>query len=264
MARLRYLTTDIELPPGRPSSTVVQEILRLVLVKHRWFVPERYGGTPSFDEQLDPDRIDHGALLATYEEHRSLCIAARTDSDFICISPARIDSPPYLYNGRIVWESSARRASKPAWRAAHAEQVAEVMRLVSSPLAVAALGEDRERKTRLLVPSDDGLGSIETFTVLNYSEGLPGLFWRNFFGPPFVRMFGERLASLPEDCRRPLAEGLVLVQPYEVPTEAGTEHGDARERELIEHLGPECFYDHAHQTPPTRRPVLDSLSAVIH
>jgi hypothetical protein len=67
----------------------------------------------------------------------------------------------------------------------------------------------------------------------------------DFFGPPFVRMFGERLASLPEDCREPLGDGLVL-------------------RELITHLGPECFYDHEHHTPPTRRPVLDPLSEALH
>ncbi len=57
---------------------------------------------------------------------------------------------------------------------------------------------------------------------------------------------------------------LVLVQPYELPTEAGTERGKARERALIEHLGPECFYDHEHHTPPTRLPVLDHLSKVLH
>ncbi|WP_257453316.1 hypothetical protein [Archangium lipolyticum] len=98
----------------------------------------------------------------------------------------------------------------------------------------------------------------------DYSEGLPGLFWRNFFGPPFVRMFGERLASLPEDCRERLGDGLVLVQPYTLPSDAGTEEGNARERALIEHLGPECFYDHEHHTPPTRRPVLDHLSESLH
>ena len=138
------------------------------------------------------------------------------------------------------------------------------MRLVNSPLAQASLGEDIERKTRRLVPAEDGHGSIGTFTVRNYSAGLSGLFWRSFFGPPFVRMFGERLASLPEHCRKPLGEELVLVQPYELPSDSGTEQGDARERELIEQLGSGCFYDHVHHTPPTRLPALESLSKVIH
>ncbi|HSP80099.1 MAG TPA: hypothetical protein VLQ93_16330 [Myxococcaceae bacterium] len=48
-------------------------------------------------------------------------------------------------------------------------------------------------------------------------------FWRNFYGAPFVRMFGERLEALPPECRRAFGEDLVLVQPYELPTEAGSE-----------------------------------------
>ncbi|MFY0571501.1 hypothetical protein ACN28E_47785 [Archangium lansingense] len=227
-------------------------------------MPRRYEHVPSFEEQLDPGHIDYGALIATYEEHQSLCIAARTDSDFICIFPARDDSRPYCYNGRITWDASAKWASKPGWRAAHVEQVAEIMRLVSSPLAEASLGEDVERKTRRMIPNEDGHGSTETFTLRNYSAGLSGLFWRNFFGPPFVRMFGGRLASVPEDCRKPLGEELVLVQPYELPTEAGTEQGNVRERALIEQLGPECFYDHEHHTLPSRLPALDHLSKVLH
>jgi hypothetical protein len=47
-------------------------------------------------------------------------------------------------------------------------------------------------------------------------------------------MFGERLDALPTGCRQSLGEGIVLVQPYELPTEAGTETGMARERELTE------------------------------
>jgi hypothetical protein len=142
--------------------------------------------------------------------------------------------------------------------------VADIMRLVNAPLAEASLGEDFERKTRRMIPAEDGHGSIETFTLRNYSAGLSGLFWRNFYGPPFIRLFGERLASLSEECRKPLGEELVLVQPYELPTEAGTAQGDARERALIEQLGPECFYDHAHDTPPSRLPALDQLAKLLH
>ncbi|MFY0522688.1 hypothetical protein ACN28I_05610 [Archangium gephyra] len=136
------------------------------------------------------------------------------------------------------------------------------MRLVQSPLAWCALKNDIKRKTQRLVP--EGIGSRLTFNLRDYSEGLPGLVWRNFYGPPFVRMFGERLDALPAECRQKLGEELVLVQPYELPTEAGTGSGMARERELISLLGPECFYDHEHHTLPTRRPVLDSLGQPLH
>ncbi|WP_309888455.1 hypothetical protein [Archangium sp.] len=145
------------------------------------------------------------------------------------------------------------------------------MRLVQSPLAMAGLETDLHGKQRRLVhkstPLEGGkefTWSQEEFTVRDYSEGLPGLVWRNFYGPPFVRMFGERLASLPPECREPLGEDLVLVQPYTLPREAGTEAGLAREREFIALLGPECFYDHERLALPTRRPVLDALGQSLH
>ncbi|HEX8440422.1 hypothetical protein, partial [Archangium sp.] len=195
-----------------------------------------------------------------YEERKNLCIAAKTDRDFIWFSPSRTDEFPYV--GEISWTTSARSASKTSWRTAHMQQVAELMRLVRSPLAQTALAQDFERKTRRLVPQE--IGQKRVVTVRDYSQGLAGLFWRNFYGPPFVRMFGERLDALPPECRQTLGEEFVLVQPYELPTQAGTEAGTARERELISLLGPECFYDPAHHTLPTRRPVLDALGQPLH
>jgi len=257
---VKYLTTEISLPPGPPSSRVIREFLRLIFATYRWFTPMRYGWFASWDQKVDPERIDYDALVALYEEHHSLCVAARTDKDFICIFPAGADSPPYT--GRIIWEASAKLASRPSWRDAHLEQVTQVMRLFPSPLAIATLDDEHDRKTTRLVPNENGIGSRQVFTVRNYNEGLAGLFWRNFFGPPFVRMFGERLATLPEDCRKSLGDDLVLVQPYALPTEAGTGQGTARERALIEHLDPACFYDHERHTPPTRRPVLPALPGV--
>jgi hypothetical protein len=100
------------------------------------------------------------------------------------------------------------------------------------------------------------LGSIETFTVRDPSEGLAGLYWRNFFGPPFVRMLGDRLQSLPPGTRRELGGDIVLVQPYERPTQAMTREGDAAEQRLITVLGPECFYDTEQHRKPTRVPEL--------
>jgi hypothetical protein len=130
------------------------------------------------------------------------------------------------------------------------------MRLLGSPLAQAGVFDDLWRKQNRSVPASDGFGQEEVFTVRDYSEGLVGLGWRNFFGPPFVRLFGERLATLPPDARQDLGDGLVLVQPYALPTQAGTPEGEARERQLIAHLGPECFYDHERHTVPTRCPSL--------
>jgi hypothetical protein len=207
---MRHVSTYISLPPGVPSGAVIREFLHLVFSKYRWFAPARYG-MAFLDGKLSPERIDFDALLDFYEKRQTLCVAAKTDRDFLWLFPAKSDSPPYV--GTILWATSEKSTSKPSWRASHLEQVTEVMRLVRSPLAVAALDDDRERKTRRWVP--EGIGLTKVFTVRDYGEGLAGLYWRNFFGPPFLRLFGERLDSLPAECRQSLGEDLVLVQPYE-------------------------------------------------
>jgi hypothetical protein len=212
------------------------------------------------DEAIDPAHLDLNPLVAYFEERGWLCVGAKTDRDFIWFSPSRSAEFPHV--GEISWTTSVRSASKASWRTALVPQVAELMRLVQSPLAQIGMGQDFEGKTRRWIPQE--VGELRVITVRDYSEGLAGLFWRNFYGPPFVRMFGERLGALSAECREVLGEELVLVQPYELPTEAGTESGMARERELISLLGPECFYDHEHHTLPTRRPVLDSLGQPLH
>ncbi|HEX5744867.1 MAG TPA: hypothetical protein VFZ09_01410 [Archangium sp.] len=253
------LDIEIRLPPGRLSGGLVREVLELALRRFRWFEARRYGYA-SMKEAIDPAHLDLAPLIAYYEEHGWLCVGAKTDRDFIWFSPARGAEFPYI--GEISWTTSVRSASKAAWSTALVQQVAELMRLVQSPLAQVGMGQDFDRKTRRWIPQE--VGELRVITVRDYSEGLAGLFWRNFYGPPFVRMFGERLDSLPAECRQPLGEDLVLVQPYELPTEAGTASGIARERELISLLGPECFYDHEHHTLPSRRPVLDSLGRPLH
>ena len=266
--RFKCFDTQIWLPPDRLSGELVREFLGLVLHRYRLFEARRYGYA-SLEESIDPKRLDLGPLVAYFEENGYLCVAARTDRDFIWFSPARPDAPPHL--GNISWTTSASSASKVSWRVAHAQQVVELMRLVQSPLALAGLERDLDAKQWRLVPKSIPMEGGKEFTyseravtVRDYSVGLPGLVWRNFYGPPFIRMFGQRLDVLPPECRKPFGEDLILVQPYELPTEAGTEAGIARERELISLLGPECFYDHTHHTLPTRRPVLDSLGQPLH
>jgi hypothetical protein len=250
---LRYLTTKIHLPPGAPAASLIREFFRLAFEEYRWFRPMRYARS-FLDRRLDPDHIDYDALVAYYEEHENITVAARTDRDFFLIFPSKGSDPPYT--GKIVWETSIKEASKPAWRAAHQRQVAELMRLLNSPLAQASEADDIQRKTRYLEPNPEGFGSTQKITVGGYDEGLAGLFWRNFFGPPFIQMFGERLRALPSEFKQDLGDGLLLVQPYELPTEAGTVEGIERERRLIAYLGPECFYDHERHIKPSQRPRL--------
>jgi hypothetical protein len=250
---VQYLKTEIWLPPGPLTSTMAETFFRKVFEEYRWFRPMRFGGA-SLNKVLDPERIDYDALLTHYERIHSITVAARTDRDFFLLDcPKSVEFP---YVGGITWETSVKEAARPAWRQAHQRQVLELMRLMDSPLAVSALATDMENKTQRLVPNPDGFGSMLTFTVSGYGQGLPGLFWRNFYGPLFVRMFGDRLNTLPTECKQDLGDGIVLVLPYELPTQAGTSEGVERERQLIATLGSECFYDHERHVKPTRVPDL--------
>lgn len=248
------LSTRFCLQPGLLTGGVVQELFRRMFHEYRWFRPVRYGRA-FLDGRVDPDNPDIDALVSFYLEHGNITVTAKTDRDFVMIFPTRPGSQ-YPHTGRISWETSVVEAAKPRWRAAHLRQVQEVMSLVNSPLAQAGTADDFQRKTRRIVPAADGFGQEQVITVRDYSEGLSGLYWRNFLGAPFLRLFGERLDALPAECRQELSGDLMLVQPYELPTQAETEEGDARERQLLSLLGPECFYDFERHVKPTRRPEL--------
>lgn len=249
---MKYLTTYLWLPPGRPSPTVAREFFRRVFEEYRWFIPTRSDVGPI----ADPSRVDYDALLARYNEGLSVMVLARTDQDFFHLAPALGDAPPFV--GKMSWDTSLASARKAEWRDAHLQQLRELMKLFGSPLAQSGSSEDFEGKCNRLVPNPDGFGSTLEFTVRDPGEGLPGLFWRNFFGPPFVRMFGDRLASVPATQRRELEDGIVLVEPYELPAQALTAEGMALEQQLIAQLGPECFYDHVRQRKPSRVPQLST------
>jgi len=248
---MKYLETEIWLPPGVPSRETVREVLRLIFDEFSWFTPVRYGYL-ELDNALVPGDLGRHQLLAFYQKEEALQVGARTNQNFINIFPAT--NTEYVYTGSCSWLTSPREALRPAWRDRHVAQVKQLMLLLGSPLASAALKEDFKSKTQRLVEHET-FTQLE-FNVRGYGEGLAGLFWRNFYGPPFVSMFGERLTSLPPDVRRDLGDGIVLVEPYALPSEAGTDAGRAREAELIAKLGPECFYDHARNLLPTRRPIL--------
>jgi hypothetical protein len=250
---MQSICTSFWLPPAPPSTSVVRELLRRIFEEYRWFQPLRYGRVFT-DERLNPRHLDYDALVNFYSMRRSITVLARTDRDFIMLSPTLPDAPPFV--GTLTWYTSVAEAGSAEWRQAHLHQVAEVMRLMDSPLAQTGTADDLDRKTLRLIPNPDGFGSRETFTVRDPSEGLAGLYWRNFFGPPFVRMFGARLLSLPPGTHQELGDGHVLVQPYELPTQALTPEGAAAEHRLITVLGPECFYDHEQHRRPTRLPEL--------
>jgi len=252
----RKLDTTIWLPPGPLSPAQARKILRLVFHRYAWFKPKKIGEY-SGAMVLGEGAAAIEAMIGSYKEHANdLLVSGHTYNDQLSISSNWPNRPSYT--GSIFWTTHLRSARKPGWREAHVEQIAHVMRLVDSPYATACKVEDCVNKTYREDPRPEG-GTVERVTAIGYHEGLVGLFWRNFFGPPLVRLFGDRLKALPPERARDLG-GIWLVQPYDSPEQAGTDEARARERELIQLLGPECFYDQERDTRATRTldlPVLD-------
>ncbi|NPD27331.1 hypothetical protein [Corallococcus exiguus] len=203
-------------------------------------------------ERFEPGSFDLDALAAYYDESKYFYIGAKTDRDFLHFSPERHGEYPFV--GSFSWYTSIVEAGKARWREAHLRQVVEIMHLLGAPLAQAGLDDDFQRKRDRIEPNEDGFGSKLVFNLRDYSEGLEGLYWRNVFGAPFVDLFGPRLDALPASQRQSLDGGLVLVQPYELPTQAMTPEGDAAESQLIATLGRESFFDLPTLTKPTRVP----------
>jgi len=254
------LMTTIDLKPGHLSRRVLHEALRLAMVEFNWFVPTRYSGTGKWKEQpIKPGSISIREWVDCYDDPgpaigRWIRLFERKDEDDFLVLGTTLETDPHPHSGAVNWYAGHILAEDAAWAERHLREVTSLMRLLDSPLAFSAHVEDSYSKNRRRVPSD--VGTEEVSNVSDYSEGLAGVYWRNFYGPPFVDLFGDRLGQLPAGTRQELEGGIVLVQPYALPTEAFTEAGKAREREFIQLLGPECFFDHGQVRPPTRRPRL--------
>jgi len=74
------------------------------------------------------------------------------------------------------------------------------------------------------------------------SRALPGLYWINYLGPPYVELIGrQRLLAAPAWSVRALGDG-VLVQTDEVPELWDSAGYRERERRIMHHLGPAHFF----------------------
>jgi hypothetical protein len=238
--------TTIWLPPGTLPPSVVRAILQRALSD--FGTPARAGGALPSEPLLDGE-AGLEVVVRRAASDGWVTVAGPTDEEQLLISTDR--GRDRSYGGQIVRYSARSPADDdPA-------EVAQLMRVVVSPLAYVASARDIRRKTEHEV--SDSAGRRLEATVEDPSQGLPGLFWRTFLGPPFVRLLGERLNALPSAVAHPLNDELWLLQPYPDPRDADTQAGRARETELIDQLGPEHFYDPVRQQRPTRIPTLPPL-----
>jgi len=99
--------------------------------------------------------------------------------------------------------------------------------------------DKREFEAKNLARDDSGISAVG----VRLGAAIPGLYWMNFFGVPYLDMIGsDRLSSLPAGSVARTTRG-VLIKLGENPEEWQTSGYKSAERQIIEHLGPQYFFD---------------------
>lgn len=104
---------------------------------------------------------------------------------------------------------------------------------------------------------DDETGCRAIGVNLQYT--IPGLYWLNYFGTPYVNLIQrEKLVSAPayEVFEN---SGGVMIALDETPLQWQEESYKARERQVVEHLGTQYFFDRNEPDRKTIAPDFDSL-----
>ncbi len=87
----------------------------------------------------------------------------------------------------------------------------------------------------------------------DFGNFLPGLFWCNYFGPPYVDLIGaDKLLSAPAETSR-LGEGIVVKLPG-LPDDWDKDSGKQAESKVLDHVGREFFFDMADRDRVTLGP----------
>lgn len=98
------------------------------------------------------------------------------------------------------------------------------------------------RSERVVGEITDKNGNITGYDPPRTKWLLKGLFWANFFGPEYVRMFGrERLLSAPWHKIQNLSDGGLLLLISESPVDAAKPEYESFKQEIYEHLGMDAF-----------------------
>jgi hypothetical protein len=97
---------------------------------------------------------------------------------------------------------------------------------------------DKEYAAKNRVHDEEGVRAIGP----NLADGLPGLYWLNFFGAPYVELMGrQRLLSAPAYEVKPVGDGVLIALDSTASAWQNPEY-KKREQEVIEHLGKKFFF----------------------
>ena len=128
--------------------------------------------------------------------------------------------------------------------------------------AFLAHDQDWNDKNYLGAPTRLGSGKITSTGGLWLEDGLPGIYWANFFGPVYVKFFGvDKFRTVPAFHKEELKDGGYLLLAAESPLDYARPEVRALERKIIDHLGRDAFFDRSRPGARTRAPQFEFQQA---
>jgi len=107
--------------------------------------------------------------------------------------------------------------------------------------------KDWESKNRFGRIVEDAKGRPSAGGGNRLDEGLPGIYWANFFGPIYVEFFGrEKFHSVPAYHKEEFPDGGFLLLTSPSPFDYEQKQVLKLEEKIIDHLGREAFFEKKH------------------
>lgn len=240
-ARLRAASHEGDRSPVPIDATVPGDLRRAVIEKgavrgplHQDLVRE---AAPVYDR-----RFGHVLLIG---EARSTFLTV----DFDQYEVARPRGRQWSFSNTIVISTGLDRIERrpaPEWMSDVARAVAD-----HPGLLWGAGYDDAELRHRNL---DETAGMVAIGRDVRAS--LPGVFWLNLFGRPYLDLIGRQRVLGAHAHRVVAGEHLVMVQAFAAPDQWRSAEGARRRARLITDLGPEHFFDRDDPHKATRAPDL--------
>ncbi len=111
---------------------------------------------------------------------------------------------------------------------------------------------DLDYRTKHFLSVREGVSEVQQYIGDNPEQGIPGLYWMNFFGPVYVDYFGKQTLAALSDHTQPLFldDGALYLRFGRLPGESQAAATLDHQRAVIEIFGETVFFDRLH---PERR-----------
>lgn len=115
---------------------------------------------------------------------------------------------------------------------------------------------DWNAKNRFGRPTRVSSGRLVWTGGVDLRQGLPGIYWANFFGPQYVDFFGsQKLPSVPAYHKEKLPDGGFVILTARSPLDFGTPAVHALEQAVVDHLGRDAFFQKDNPEKQCRTPI---------